>query len=303
MSVGKIGINQNRHPVSIWRIYQPYGVDRAKYIQTSYRSGRVTIINENGEVANRVKIGKSEIQRIKFPNDLNEFGSEVVCVSTAYNGNLHVVGVMTSSDEISDQDENQYRFFKAGSGFAEIRIDGEGKIALTVNGTDENSELSINITSENKQGKLKLNVNGDIIIQNQGDTTLVSSNNVKVTVTDDEVEAYVDIKKDEIKAIVIDGETESYVDIKKDEIKLVSEADTSVSIKKDEVKIVSEGKIYLNDSTEPVLLGDKVVNFLSDLLDQLGRESAGPYPLLGNATYLSMKTNLEQLKSQLSFVK
>ena len=303
MSIGKIGINQNRDSISLWNVYMPSDVDRKEYIKKAYRTNQITIINDNGEVYHGVKIGVSAIQLIRFPEDSKDLGSLVICLSHPYSGNLYVVDVYSSSDNFNDQSENQYRLFKTSTGYAEIRIDGQGKILLVVDGTDDNSEVSINITSENKKGRLKLNVNGDIIIQNQGDTTLVSSNNVKVTVTDDEIEAYVDIKKDEIKAIVIDGETESYVDIKKDEIKLVSETDTSVNIKRDEVKIISEGKIYLNDSTEPVLLGTKTVDFLSDLLDQLGQESAGPYPLLGNVKYVTMKTKLEQLKSQLSFVK
>jgi len=56
----------------------------------------------------------------------------------------------------------------------------------------------------------------------------------------------------------------------------------------------------LNESEEPVLLGTKTVTLISDLLDQLGQESAGPYPLLGNAFYLNLKSRLEELKSQIS---
>lgn len=78
--------------------------------------------------------------------------------------------------------------------------------------------------------------------------------------------------------------------------------DGEATIKSNQVKIISD-KILLNESKEPVLLGNKTVQLISDLLDQLGKESAGPYPLLGNSVYLQLKEDIEDLKSKISFVK
>lgn len=292
MSIGKQGINQNRDSVSLWNVYMPSDIDRDKYIKKAYRSGQVTLINDNGEVQHRVKIGLLAIQLIKFPANLKSLGSQVICLSAPYSGKLHVVDIYNSSTEFNDQDENQYRLFKTSTGYAEVRIDGKGKISLTVDGEEDVSgDVSINITNKNKQGKLNLNVNGDIMVNNQGNTIVSNDGTIQVTSTGN------------IKATVSKDETESYVEINKDEINLVSQTNTSINIKKDEVKVVSEGKIYLNDSTEPILLGTKTVQLISDILDQLGKESAGPYPLLGNSFYISKKADLEQLKSTLSFVK
>lgn len=69
-----------------------------------------------------------------------------------------------------------------------------------------------------------------------------------------------------------------------------------------QIKIIAP-KIYLNESEEPMLLGNKTVQMISDILTQLGQESAGPYPLLGQSTYQQLKESLEQLKSTISFVK
>lgn len=262
------GVNQNRDSISIWRVYLPTDMDRETYVKSCYLSGRVSLINENGEFQHRVKVGKLELQAIDFPSDKKSYGSEVACISAPYSGRLYIVSVYSSSTEFNDQEENQYRFFKTNGGFSELRVSGDGKIIMSVDSESDASEVSVNITSKNKAGKLKLNVNGDILIQNEGNTSLTSSNNVNAKVTD--------------------GEIESSVDIKKNEIRLVTPDD---------------GKVYLNESDEPILLGNKTVTLIEDLLTQLGKESAGPYPLLGNSFYISMKNRLEELKSKISFVK
>lgn len=242
--IGKIGMNQNRDTVSLWRIYMPSDVDREVYIKTCFLTGTVTLINENGEIVHRVKIGKLAIQTIKFPLDLKSFGSEVICLTAPYSGKLYVTDVYTSSTEFGDQGEDQYRLYKStDDGFAEVRIDGKGNIFLSVDGEGE-SNITISVANKDRTGKLNVNVNGDILVQNDGTTTLKSTNQV----------------------------------------------------------LIDSPKIYLNDSEEPILLGKKTVQLLSDLLDQLNIESAGPYPLLGNSKYAEIKQGLEDLKSTKSFV-
>jgi hypothetical protein len=243
--IGKIGMNQNRDAVSLWRIYMPSDVDREEYIKTCFLTGTVTVINENGEIIHRVKIGKFDIQQVRFPMDLKSFGSEVICLSAPYSGKLYITNVYNSSNEFSDQQEDQYRLYKStDNGFAELRIDGQGKIHLSVD-SEGDSDITISVANKERTGKLNVNVNGDILIQNDGTTTLKSTNKV----------------------------------------------------------LIDSPKIYLNDSEEPILLGQKTVDLLSDLLDQLNIESAGPYPLLGNSKYATIKQGLEDLKSKLSFVK
>lgn len=266
--VGKQPLNQHRDPISIWRVIVPIEIDREKYIRTCYQTGTVSLTDGN-EIVHRVKVGKLSLQLIDFPISIDTFGSEVVCVCAPYSGKLYVIDVYSSSTEINDQRESQFRLYKVSNdGYAEVRVDGQGKVLLTVSGEDEISEVSVNITSENKKGKLKLNVNGDILVQNEGNTHLTSSNNINAKVTDGEVESSVDLKKNEIR-----------------------------------LKTPDDGKIYLNDSEEPMLLGNKNNQLLSDILDQLGKESAGPYPLLGQQKYLGFKNRLDEILSKISFVK
>jgi hypothetical protein len=247
-SIGKIGMTQDRDSISIWRVCLPGDVDREVYIKTCYLTGRISLINDNGEVKHRVKVGKLAIQLIDFPNTTGTFGSEVACLTMPYSGELYVADVYQSSSNFADQKEYQYRFVKSNGeeGIAALIIDGKGKISLTVDGEDSDAGIDIKVTSVNKSAKLNLNVNGDIVVQNQG----------TVSVTSDR-----------------------------------------------EIRFITEGKIYLNQSDEPILLGNKTTELLSDLLDQLAKESAGPYPLLGQSIYPQIKQRLDELKSTISFVK
>lgn len=264
--IGKVGMNQFRDSFSLWRIYLPTDVDRDKYVKTCYMTGTVSLVNENSEFKHSVKIGRLSLQVITFPADTKSFGSEVICASMPYSGRLYVVDVFSSSSEIYDQEENQYRFFKVGKGYAEARIDGSGKILLTVD-SDDAAEVEISVTNKDRSGSLKVNVNGEIMVINDGKTTVQSSQEINL-------EQY-DAEADER---------------------------TVVNIIKDQVKVISK-KILLNDGEEPILLGNKTVDLLTKLLDFLGAESAGPYPLLGNVNYTNLKSDLEALKSELSFLK
>lgn len=236
--VGKTGMNDDRDPISIWRVYLPLEIGRDVYIRNCYLSGTITLINENGEIISNVKVGKLALQQIDFPIDEKEQGSEVACVKSPYSSQLYVIEVYHTNSQYSSQDENQYRFYKTnGIGTAGILIDGNGNIILTVDGDTGQGNITIAVTNKDRAGNLNLIVNGNVLLENDGDTTIKSK------------------------------------------------------------------KIQLNESTEPILLGTKTVQLISDLLDILGSESAGPYPLLHQTDYLNLKNNLEALKSTLSFVK
>lgn len=265
--IGKIGLTQYRDAISLWRVCVPDDVDRTQYLRTCFLTGTVSLVNENGEIQHRVKIGQLAIQTVTFPADATKLGSQVVCVTAPYSGQLFVVDVYTTSDQFNAQSESQYRLFKVGSGFAELRVDGQGRILLSVDGDDDVAEVNISIASPGGKGKFKVGVNGDVLVHSEGNTQLTTSNSLKA----------------------------SYVK--------AGDKETSIEITKDQVMIATEGKIYLNQSDEPILLGNKTVQLLSDLLDQLSKESAGPYPLLGNSVYGQIKEGLEELKSKLSFVK
>jgi len=228
--ISRYGMSQDRDPISIWRVYMPIDVDREVYIRTCYATGRVTLINENAEVKHKIKVGKLALQVIDFPDDINSFGSEVICVTAPYSGELYVVDVYASSKEMNDQEENQYRLFKAsGTGFAELRIDGGGRILLSVESEDDGG-ITISVSNKNKDAVAKIQSNGSVLI--------------------------------------------------------------------DAPKIIhSEG------AEEAMLLGNTTIDLLGELLDVLNQESAGPYTLRSKQKYVDIKNKLEDLLSEISYLK
>lgn len=243
--IGKTGLNQNRDSISIWNVYLPFNTDREQYIKTCFLTGTVILINDNGE-QQRAKIGKLAIQTIVFPIDQNSVGSQVICLTAPYSGFLYVADVYTTSSEFHDQDENQYRLMKSNdSGFAELRIDGNGSLLLTVNSEQSSGgEIKINVTNKDRNGKLNINVNGELNIVNDGKILIQTTKEV----------------------------------------------------------LVDSPKIQLNESDEPILLGNKTTDLLQEILDTLNKESAGPYPLRSQAIYAQIKEKLDSLKSTKSFV-
>lgn len=238
-SIGKTGMNDGRDTGSVWRVYLPSGIDRNIYIDNCYLTGTITVTNENGEIINGVKIGKMAIQLIDFPLNEDEQGSEVMCIKAPYSGKLYVTDVYFTNQQYQHQRENQYVFNKSNGegGTASIVVDGNGNITISVNGDKDNGNINIVSTNSDRAANLKITVNGNVVLENDGET-LIKSN-----------------------------------------------------------------KIQLNESDEPILLGTKTVQLISDILDQLAQESAGPYPLIGSATYTEFKNRLDELKSILSFVK
>jgi len=167
--VGKYGIPQMRSTISVWSVYIPYGVDRNVYIDNCYLSGTVTLINENAEVLDRVRIGKLALQQVDFPETQDQLGSEVICVTIPYSGDIRVIDVYSKGNQYTFQKERQYRLTKQnGIGVGSITVDGSGNINLTVDGDENNGTVSLNVTNKDRNGKLNINVNGELNIINDG---------------------------------------------------------------------------------------------------------------------------------------
>ncbi len=264
--IGTTGMNDLRDPISEWKACLPSDVDRLIYIKNCFLTNTITIANENGEIKNGVRIDKMNLQLIDFPEDVDQFGSDLICVKAPYSGKLYVVGVYSTAKQYASQKEDQLQFKKSnGIGTAGILIDGRGNIICTIDGDEDNGKFIINVTNKDRKGEFKINVNGELIIENDGNTVITSSGSFK--------------------AIYKNGEEESYVQVNQDRV------------------LINSKKILLNDSEEPMLLGTKTVDLIESILNQLGKESAGPYPLLGQQIYLNLVNQLEDLKSTISFVK
>lgn len=179
--VGKTGLPDYRDGHSIWSVYLPYGIDRSQYIANCFNTGTVSLINENAEKKNRVKIGMLALQLVEFPLSEAELGSEVLCATMPYSGDIRVIDVYFKRDSYTQQKEDQFLFHKTnGSGTAGILIDGKGNIILSVDGASSNGVLTLSVTNKDRAGKLNINVNGDVNLINDGNTLVKSSKQVTI---------------------------------------------------------------------------------------------------------------------------
>lgn len=230
--VSKFGIEQSREAFSVWRVIIPQGIDREVYIDRCYKTNTISGTNSNGEIYDQIKCGRLSMQLIDFPldTDNNALGSEVLCATLPYSGEVRVIDVYATERQYIGQKENQFYFQKRNNdGSAGVLIDGAGNIILTVFGGNNQGTVLINVGDNNKTGNAEINCNGNVLFR--------------------------------------------------------------------------ASRIDLNPEGEPMLLGQTTVTLLSNLLDQLSQESAGPYPLLHQSNYADLKNNIDAIKSKISFVK
>jgi hypothetical protein len=264
LSIGKQSIPSSRYSSGVGYIAIPSDVDRATFIQQCYRINRVSIRTENAEFFNNVPIDKSAIQQIEFPAESDEIGSPVMWVNVEPNHQLVIVAVLEKNDHTSFLNEKRFRLSKVfGRNKAIIDGDGgNGNLLITLDSDQDNGGV-LNIVLNNKNKRAKLNIH-------------------------------------------VNGSAEVYCTEKltikaNNGLEYKDEFGNTITAKEKETNI-SADKITHNGGKEPMLLGDTSIQFLSDLMDQLGKESAGPYPLFGQSIYLKFKERLEKLKSKKSFL-
>jgi len=260
----------------------PTDIPREEYIRTSYATNSVTLINPNGEIKHQVSVGKFDMQLIRFPKDIDDLGSEVVCVSLPYSNTLRVISVFYNNDEGTAQAEGQYRLYKDGKGIAEVSVRHDGVIELTATGADDIAKININANSKNKKATINIISNGEVnIVCQGGKMKIISDQDVDISCQGGKT--------------TVQSDTELLLQYKKED------SETKIAVTDGDITMTSE-KIFLNkDEAQPVLLGNDSIDFISALLDQLGKESAGPYVLLGNPMYTQMKLKLDKLKSKKNF--
>ena len=290
-SIGKREIPSLRQPNSIWFVYLPPDEDRDQYIQSSLRTSTVTLINMNGEIQHRVPVGKSAINYIEFPDNESQFGSPVMCANERMHNQLFVVEVFEQGDTFNIKQENQKRFSEqSDNGLSEVIIDGQGSISLNASNDiqDNGGKVYVNIASPNESGELKIDVNGTINIINTGNTNIETSDGFQIAIYDgNEQDIQTTIK-------YTNDEGFSYID----------QFDNQISIIDGEINIKSS-KISINDGTEPIILGNQLVNLLNDLIAEIAASlvttAIGQSPLINSAQILAFQNQLEQLKSLVSF--
>ncbi len=287
--------------ITLWAVSMPSDRDRDKYIKSCFSTSTISIANSNGQRVDRVPIPGSLLREIYFPTDTTKTGSLLLCGSIPYSRKLFVIQSYNDASTYSSGSDNVAVFKKYLNGkIVEIVLDANtGSIDLNVDSDTDGGEVNITVSNQSRTGTLNITVNGDVNLLNDGNVNVKSSKQISLQINDDSTGGQINsavLTKDQIVLKTSKDQVNSMT-MTKDQITLKANEDSGNAI------FMTKDKIQLNESTEPMLLGQKTVQLISDLLDQLAKESAGPYPLLGNSVYTQIKSNIEALKSTLSFVK
>lgn len=310
-SIGKQGVFGFRQPISVWRVFIPTDEDRDVYVANCIRTSTVSLINDNNEFIHKVPIGKLAIQHLVFPQDQNSLGSPVVCGNVAYHNQLIVLDVLNFDDDYEDVDENEASVIRrTNDSVSEVRVQGNGgKIYLNVDSDLENGgELYINVTNSSESAKLNVTVNGDIKVDNTGNTIVNSSGSITAKVfegNEDLRSTTVLINQDQLSVEFNDGnEEEPLVTNLKYEptvgLSYLDEFENQILINENEININGKNAVKLGQGTEPIVLGDALAQLLKDILNEISISQTSAGPLLNAAKIAAFVSQVDNILSQYS---
>jgi len=257
----------------------PSDVDRGKYIRECYRTSTVSIFSEHNGFNNRVPIDKFSINFIKFPDDVNKFGTAVSFVLDPIHKKPIIVGIYHSGDEISNLKENQFRFGREFKGkFIEIAGSSEeGYISLNVI-TDKGGKVSINVGSKDESGELDVKISGSVNITASCDTNIKQFGTFNLATID---------KDNEEQFSTFEQNSKQHIFF-------------------DEQHNINTDKLSINDGEEPFLLGKKWASFMKDFIKEVGGSTVttalGQMPLLNAEQILEFENKVDEVLSTIGFI-
>lgn len=152
-------------PVGFGYIFMPVDVDRDLFVQTCYRTGRVTIIDDaGGGVIKDCYITVEALQNVKFPRECGKMGQPVMWVAQGFQNQPVVIGTFPLVDKVEDRMDEAFK----------VHREWDGNV-LDIQGSARDGVLFINIEGSPAFMKLSANGGDDSVLE------LNSSGTVKVT--------------------------------------------------------------------------------------------------------------------------
>jgi len=257
----------------------PSDIGREKYIRECYRTSTVSICSEHNGVNHRVPVDLFTLNFIKFPKAVSEIGSAVTFKTDPVHKSPIIDGIYFKADEISNLKEHQFRFRRElNNKFVEIIGSPDGNyLGLNVK-ADTGGEVYIKVNSEDKSGKLSVDIAGDVNLSTSGNTNITQQGSLNLTTVNKDDEQ-------DFSALIQDSDSHEFFD---------------------KEHIVNTGKLNINYGEEPFILGSKWKKFMDDFIDQVGNSTVttaiGQMPLLNKAQILEFKEKTKELLSKVGFI-
>ena len=253
---GKIELNRGARTClgesGIGYIVIPDNDTRDEYINNCYYSCTVTIDGGYGySFIENVPIPLELLQQIKFPLKEDKVGSRVFWVRENTFNRPVIVGILNNLYEPNGMVAGQNRYVQEINGnVVEIFMDAN------------TAEMNIKVTgSKNNPSKINVisNTNED------SEINVTSSGKVKISAKNLIVEAFKDavftLKKNDSKELL-------KIESNDTQLKITDQFDNEVTLKDGEIDVLSD-KINHNGGNEPMVLGNKLKESLSNLIDAI----------------------------------
>lgn len=268
-SVGKEGVRSYREPISFWYVFIPSEVDREKYIANCKRTQTITVINDNAEINNKVKIGKLALQKVRFPQNQKELGSPVLVANILSKSQLVILDVFDYGDAFDELKEHESALIeRTEKGLAEIRVQGDtGEIFITVDAEDESGgALKVNVSNSKGSAQLGVNVDGTFTIITSQEVSVISNKSIDASIRDEK------------------GESLSSISLT---------ADGIVQMKSSKNLLFGEGK-------EALVLGDSLATLLKKLINEISVAANGGGPLANATAIAAYSLQVDEVLSKYS---
>lgn len=267
MSQGLITIPGFKYNGGIGYVAIPKDLDRSKYIKDCYTNSQISMWTEEGGFHNRIPVPPEVMNFLEFPTSIDKLGTPVIYITDEQYQHHYIVNRLLRKDSLGSNTENKFKFTKELDS-AHVEISGSAKdrtINLLIDSADKDGQLTINLFSQNKNCKLKLDVQGDIDVNTTGNVDLEQYGSFSV--------------------------------------KTIDEDDNSASFE----QTSSENKFYnkkliVNDGDEPMILGNKLVDFLNKFIDRVSEiqtvTKLGLQPIVNKIEVIELKEEVRTILSE-----
>lgn len=174
-------------PVGFGYIFLPKDVDRNNYIESCYRTGRISMIDDSsGNVVHECYISKEALMNVSFPKEAGQKGMGVIWVSQPFLNLPMIIGTFPSFDEIDIQSEEDINIRKSING-NQIGVHGstkKGKLFIEVDGQDF-SEIRI-VAAGNNSSQVHVQSTGSVVVCGDREVEVTSDGSVVMEATSPE---------------------------------------------------------------------------------------------------------------------
>lgn len=272
----------------------PRDTNRQEYIENCYRTQTVTIQGGYGySEFGQVYVSQSAMQEIEFPSGIegaDRYGSAVVWVRDDATRAPIIVATIRRQDAYYALGEGTKRIavgMENGSS-VEIFMNRDGSLSISVVGSNESAaQATIRVSSPNADSQLAVECDNEIAISAGKKISITTPGTVEARFVNDQMEEKTVIRFEPGKGL-------EYKD----------EFDNQITAQDSKINIVSK-EISHNDGSQPMVLGDKLSDFISDFLDAVMKLTvvtpAGTSTIPVNvADFAALKMRFDEFKSKKS---